>query len=133
MTCSAACGTPNGIRTRVATLRVRPVTPPADLGRQGGRLADADGAVVPARAPDSLSCWARIGRVVNLLIRRLVRTVRAGPVEAFAKVERPGRSAGSRWDPTSWVHDGYTRPMQRRSILTGYITPRDIYMSWVSI
>ena len=43
------------------TLRVRPVAPPADLGRDGGRLADADGAVVPASAPDSLFVGRGLG------------------------------------------------------------------------
>ena len=41
------------------------------------------------------------------LIRRLVRPVQRGPAEAFAQVNRPGRSAVIRARPISWVHNGY--------------------------
>jgi hypothetical protein len=44
----------------------------------------------------------------DLVIRRLIRPVRPGPVESFAQVDRSEPSAAGRWRPTSWVHDGYT-------------------------
>jgi hypothetical protein len=48
-------------------------------------------------------------RVLNLLIRRLVRAVRGWSVEAVGHVELPARSAASRCRSTSWVHEGYMR------------------------
>jgi hypothetical protein len=95
-------------RTRDTHLERSARGPLADLGRHGGRLAGADGAAVPASAPDSLSRWARIGRVVNLLIRSLVQAVRSGSFDAVAEVDGPRRFTVSRSNPTWWVHDGYT-------------------------
>jgi hypothetical protein len=94
LTCTAATSTPNGVRTRVATLRVRsgvghPTWAPPE------RACPAAELLVPACAPDSPPGWARTGRGVNLLIRRLVRAVRRRPVEAPAQVERRGQSVGA--------------------------------------
>src|SRR5829696_6281304 len=81
---------------------------PLHLGGHRRRPMHAGGPSVTACAPDSPSGRARIGRAVNLLIRRLIRPVRPGSFEVVALVERPESSVASRWRPTSWVHDGYT-------------------------
>jgi len=57
---------------------------------------------------------------LSRLIRRLVRAVRRGPIEALAQVGPPEQFVSTRPGPTMWVQDGYTAVAPIASLETGF-------------
>jgi hypothetical protein len=87
--------------------RKRKVTGSAPVPSTSDEQAKRPGQRPPAMtARCTVQPWLPVARRAFVarhepLIRRLVRAVRPGPIEAFAQVELPEPSAASRWGPTS--------------------------------
>ena len=83
---------PNGIRTRVASLKVRPGIGRPTWADTGPRPVHAGGPSVTACAPDSPYGRGGLGRAVNLLIRRRIPWVRL----VLSSAVLPGEVCGAR-------------------------------------